>query len=95
MSRQNLAVGGHRIFKVWIIVLMHRRYEVHEQLTVLAGSTTDIHTLRAPLPEDERYPTRRIGERCLKGMPATPPDQIGCLGLGLYRDTLPQTLDDQ
>jgi hypothetical protein len=45
--------------------------------------------LRALLTEHGRYPTRRTFERRLRAMPATLPEQIGCLGHYLVAVLLP------
>jgi hypothetical protein len=76
-------VYSDRLFlKALIIMLVRHLRKVHELLSVLAEPTADMHTLRALLTEQGRYPTRRTWERRLKAIPDTLPAQIG--GLGRY-----------
>ena len=70
-----------RLFlKALVIMLVKRLPQVHLLLTVLEQPTAEMQQLRALLCEHGRYPTRRTWERRLRALPATLPDQIGCLG---------------
>ncbi len=52
----------------------------HELLAVLQQPTAEMQTLRTLLSEEGHFPSRRTWERRLKGLPASLPAQIGCLG---------------
>ena len=74
-------VYSDRLFlKALVIMVVRHLRKVHELLAVLAEPTAEMHTLRALLTEQGRYPTRRTWERRLKAMPDTLPAQIACLG---------------
>jgi hypothetical protein len=70
-----------RLFlKSLVIMIIRHLHNVHELLAVLEQPTAEMQALRALLTEEGRYPSRRTWERRLKGLPATLPAQIGCLG---------------
>jgi hypothetical protein len=70
-----------RVFvKALVIMIIRHLHKVNELLTVLEQPTAEMETLRGLLSVDGRYPARRTWERRLKGMPASLPAQIGCLG---------------
>lgn len=70
-----------RLFlKSLVIMIVRHLHNVHELLSVLEQPTAEMQTLRALLTEKGRYPSRRTWERRLKGLPASLPAQIGCLG---------------
>jgi hypothetical protein len=70
-----------RLFlKSLVIMILRHLHNVHELLSVLEQPTAEMQTLRALLTEKGRYPSRRTWERRLKGLPASLPAQIGCLG---------------
>lgn len=66
--------------KALLIMIVKHLHKVHELLSVLNEPTFEIQQLRSLLTENGRYPTRRTWERRLKGLPASLPAQIGCLG---------------
>jgi hypothetical protein len=71
-----------RLFlKALVIMIVRHLHTVHELLAVLAQPTVEMTTLRGLLTlPDGRYPARRTWERRLATLPATLPEQIGCLG---------------
>ena len=70
-----------RLFlKALVIMIVRHLHTSHELLTVLAQPTAEMAQLRGLLTEQGRYPTRRTWERRLKGLPASLPAQINCLG---------------
>jgi hypothetical protein len=66
--------------KALLIMIVKHLHKVHELLSVLNEPTFEIQQLRGLLTENGRYPARRTWERRLKGLPASLPTQIGCLG---------------
>jgi len=66
--------------KALLIMIVKHLHKVHELLSVLNEPTFEIQQLRSLLSENGRYPARRTWERRLKGLPASLPAQIGCLG---------------
>ena len=66
--------------KALLIMIVKHLHKVHELLSVLNEPTFEIQQLRSLLTENGRYPARRTWERRLKGLPASLPAQIGCLG---------------
>jgi hypothetical protein len=73
----------HLFLQALVIMIVRHLHTVHELLSVLAQPTLEMHRLRALLTVDDRFPTRRTGERRLRAIPATLPAQIGCLGRAL------------
>lgn len=75
--------------KALVIMIVRRLHRVGELLTVLDEPTSaEMRMVRELLCEKGRFPTRRTFERRLEAMPATLPEQIGCLGrhlVGLLR----------
>jgi hypothetical protein len=70
-----------RLFlKALVIMIVRHLHKVHELLTVLEQPTSEMQALRELLREEGCYPSRRTWERRLKGLPASLPAQIGCLG---------------
>jgi len=70
-----------RLFvKALVIMSVKRLPQVHLLLTGLEQPTGEMLQLRTWLCEHGRDPTRRTWERRLRALPATLPDQIGCLG---------------
>jgi hypothetical protein len=70
-----------RLFlKALVIMIVRHLHKVNELRSVLEQPTSEMQTLRSLLMEQGRYPSRRTWERRLKGIPATLPAQIGCLG---------------
>jgi hypothetical protein len=83
-GRGRPSVYPDRLFlKALVIMIIRHLHRVHELLTVLEQPTPEMQALRALLTEKGRYPTRRTWERRLKGLPATLPAQIGCVGRSL------------
>jgi hypothetical protein len=66
--------------KALVIMIVKHLHKVYELLSVLNEPTFEMEQLRSLLTEHGRYPTRRTWERRLKGLPASLPAQIGCLG---------------
>jgi hypothetical protein len=70
-----------RLFlKALVIMIVRHLHTVHELLSVLDQPTPEMQLLRTLLTLDGQYPSRRTWERRLKGLPATLPAQVGCLG---------------
>lgn len=79
-----------RLFlKALVIMIVRRLPQVHSLLAVLEEPTPEMLRLRALLTEHGRYPTRRTFERRLRAVPATLPEQIGCLGRSLVDVLVP------
>ncbi len=75
--------------KALVIMIVRRLHRVGELLTVLDEPTSaEMRMVRELLCAKGRFPTRRTFERRLEALPATLPEQIGCLGrhlVGLLR----------
>jgi Transposase DDE domain len=70
-----------RLFlKALVIMIVRHLHTVHELLAVLAQPTTEMALVRQLLSEQESFPSPRNWERRLQALPATLPQQIGCLG---------------
>ena len=72
--------SDHLFLKALVIMIVRHLHTVHELLAVLAQPTVEMTILRELVSEQGRSPSRRTWERRLKGLPATLPAQIGCLG---------------
>lgn len=66
--------------KALVIMIVRRLHRVGELLAVLDEPTPEMKMVRELLKEGGRFPCRRTFERRLKALPATLPEQIGCLG---------------
>ena len=66
--------------KALVIMIVRRLHRVGELLAVLDEPTPEMRMVRELLREEGRFPSRRTFERRLKALPATLPEQIGCLG---------------
>ena len=70
-----------RLFiKALLIMIVRRFSKVHEFYTALQQPTREMLELQTLLSVNGHFPSRRTWERRLKVIPATLPDQIGCLG---------------
>jgi len=79
-----------RLFlKALVIMIVRRLPKVHRLVAVLEEPTPEMRCLRTLLTEHGRYPTRRTFERRLRALPATLPEQIGCLGRHLVDILVP------
>jgi hypothetical protein len=80
-GRGHPKVYSDRLFlKAPIIMIVRHLHKVNELLSVLAQPTAEMTTLRGLLSENGHFPSRRTWKRRLKGLPASLPAQIGCLG---------------
>ncbi len=80
-GREHPIVYTDRLFlKALVIMIVRHLHKVNELLSVLAQPTAEMAALRLLLSEDGRFPARRTWERRLKALPASLPEQIGCLG---------------
>jgi hypothetical protein len=61
-------------------MIVRRLHRVGELLAVLEEPTSEMRKVRELLCEEGRFPARRTFQRRLKALPATLPEQIGCLG---------------
>jgi hypothetical protein len=66
--------------KALVIMIVRRLHRVGELLAVLEEPTSEMRKVRELLCEEGRFPARRTFQRRLKALPATLPEQIGCLG---------------
>ncbi len=66
--------------KALVIMIVRRLHRVGELLAVLEEPTPEMRMVRQLLCEEGRFPSRRTFQRRLKALPATLPEQIGCLG---------------
>jgi hypothetical protein len=66
--------------KALVIMIVRRLHRVGELLAVLEEPTSEMRMVRELLCEEGRFPSRRTFQRRLKALPATLPEQIGCLG---------------
>jgi Transposase DDE domain len=66
--------------KALVIMIVRRLHRVGELLAVLEEPTSEMRIVRQLLREEGRFPARRTFQRRLKALPATLPEQIGCLG---------------
>lgn len=66
--------------KALVIMIVRRLHRVGELLAVLEESTPEMRMVRQLLAEEGRLPARRTFQRRLNALPATLPEQIGCLG---------------
>lgn len=74
-------VYGDRVFIKALLVMIVRHYSnVYEFSMALQQPTREMLELRDLLSVNGHFPARRTWERRLKAIPATLPDQIGCLG---------------
>jgi len=83
-------IYSDRLFlKALVIMIVRRVAKVYSLLAVLEEPTPEMRRLRGLLTVDGRYPTRRTFERRLAAIPATLPEQIGCLGRSLVEIVVP------
>jgi hypothetical protein len=66
--------------KALVIMIVRRLHRVGERLAVLEEPTPEMRMVRQLLCEEGRFPVRRTFQSRLKALPATLPEQIGCLG---------------
>src|SRR5918999_1848241 len=66
--------------KALLIMIVRRLHKVGELLAALDEPTPEMRMVCELLREEGRFPCRRTFERRLKALPATLPEQIGCLG---------------
>jgi len=89
-KRGRLVTYSEKLFlKALLIMIVKHLHRVYELLSVLNEPTYEMQQLRSLLTENERYPTRRTGERRLKGLPKRLPAQIGCFGRYLVELIVP------
>jgi len=83
-------VYSDRLFlKALVIMIVKHLANVHALVAILDEPTAEMRRLRELLREDGRYPSPRTFQRRLRGVPATLPAQIGCLGRHLVATLAP------
>ena len=81
VKRGRPKVYADRVFLKALLVMIVRHFsKVHEFYTALQQPTREMLELQTLLSVNGHFPSRRTWERRLKSIPATLPDQIGCLG---------------
>jgi hypothetical protein len=66
--------------KALVIMIVRRLHRAGELLAVLEEPTSEMKMECQLLREEGRFPAMRTFRRRLKALPATLPEQIGCLG---------------
>src|SRR6266576_211341 len=80
-GRGHPLVYPDRLFlKALVVMTVRHVFTVSGLLGVLEQPTAEMQTLRQLMKCGDRFPSRRTWERRLGKLPATLPDQIGCLG---------------
>jgi hypothetical protein len=66
--------------KALVIMIVRRLHKVGELLAVLQEDTPQMREVRQLLSEGGHFPSKRTFQRRLEALPASLPEQIGCLG---------------